>query len=195
MFWPTSSLLVYYDPLIASLTAVSDAIMEIERGLGEQSQQSPLTVHIPTLYGGSHGPDLRSVADQAGLTEAETIEAHSGTDYLVVHAGVQPRIPVSRRPAGGPGDPETGNPAHGDPGRVGGHRRETDGRLSGRESRRVAAHSRTPLKLFDARNDPPSLLKAGDYVRFVPIPGEREFEKLDELINAGEYEATREARP
>ena len=190
-----SSLLVYYDPLAASLQAVSDAVMEIESGLGEQSQEPPLTVHIPTLYGGHHGPDLRSVADQAGLTEAETIETHSGTDYLVYMLGFSPGFPYlgglpevlatprletprTEIPAGSVGiaESQTGVYPVASPG---------GWRLIGR----------TPLKLFDARNDPPSLLKAGDYVRFVPMSGEREFEKLEALVNAGEYQATREARP
>ena len=169
--------------------------MEIESGLGEQSQEPPLTVHIPTLYGGHHGPDLRSVADQAGLTEAETIEAHSGTDYLVYMLGFSPGFPYlgglpevlatprletprTEIPAGSVGiaESQTGVYPVASPG---------GWRLIGR----------TPLKLFAARNDPPSLLKAGDYVRFVPMSGEREFEKLEALVNAGEYEATREAKP
>ena len=31
---------------------------------------------------------------------------------------------------------------------------------------------RTPIAMFDARNDPPVLVDAGDYVRFVPITAE-----------------------
>lgn len=38
--------------------------------------------------------------------------------------------------------------------------------------RTTRASSCAPLKLFDPQRDPPTLLRAGDWVRFVPISEE-----------------------
>ncbi len=189
-----NSLLVYYDPLVSTLQDMSGAVLEIESGLDEQPSEPPRTVHLPTLYGGEYGPDLKSVADHAGLTEAETVEAHSGADYLVYMLGFSPGFPYlgglsetiatprletprTEIPAGSVGiaESQTGVYPVASPG---------GWRLVGR----------TPLKLFDAHHEPPSLLKAGDFVRFVPLSTEREFLQIGDLVKAGEYRVVSEAR-
>ena len=39
---------------------------------------------------------------------------------------------------------------------------------------------RTPLKLFDVDRDPPSLIAAGDRVRFVPLGSEEEYRRIED---------------
>jgi allophanate hydrolase subunit 1 len=53
---------------------------------------------------------------------------------------------------------------------------------------------RTPLKLFDPSREVPSLLSAGDYLRFVPIDGEEEFRTIEDSVAAGKYETTKSVK-
>lgn len=126
-------------------------------------------VHIPLCYGGEYGPDLSGLAFYHGLSEAEVIDLHTSRDYPVYMIGFAPgfpylggldeRLATPRRsvpriqiPAGSVaiGGAQTGIYPLMTPG--GWH-----------------VIGRTPLALFRPDADPPSLLQAGDIVRFVPI--------------------------
>ena len=136
-------------------------------------------VEIAVCYGGDYGPDLDEVASNCSLTAAQVVEIHSQAEYLVAMLGFSPGFPYllgldpalasprlasprTRVPAGsvGIGGTQTGVYPNEGPG---------GWRLIGR----------TPQALFDARNDPPTLLLPGDRVRFVPIDAAR-FQSLSE---------------
>ena len=182
------SLLVLYDAMQLSHTEVQDRLLKIERSLDEGAVGKPRVVHVPTLYSGEHAPDLAFVAQNAGLTPADVVSIHSGTDYLVYMMGftpgfpylgglseklVTPRLatPRVRIPAGSVGIAES---------QTGVYPVESPGgwRLIGR----------TPLRLFDPKREPPSLIVAGDYVRFVPLSGEEEYVRIQDLVGRNEYE-------
>ena len=179
------SILVYYDPMRTSLSALRTRISELYLDLEGQAVGEARTVEIPTLYGGEDGPDLEFVAEHAGLTPQEVIDIHSGTDYLVYMMGFSPGFPylggLSERlatprletprleiPAGSVGIAE---------GQTGVYPVASPGgwRLIGR----------SPVRMFDAEAEPPSRLAAGDYVRFVPIASETEYLKLQESARKG----------
>ena len=139
----------------------------LERGAGTR------LVTIPCRYGGADGPDLEELARHAGLESDEVVRRHVACTFQVAMLGFQPGFPyllgldpalamtrlASRRPrvpAGsvGIGGAQAGVYPDAGPG---------GWRLVGR----------TPLRLFDAQRDPPSLLAPGDRVRFVPIDGRR----------------------
>jgi len=126
-------------------------------------------ITIPVCYGGELGPDLEEVAKRSGLSAEEVIAIHSAPDYLVYMIGFAPGFPylggMSERiatprqhsprltiPAGsvGIGGAQTGIYPISTPG---------GWNLIGR----------TPLRLFRPDRSSPSLLKAGDFVRFQPI--------------------------
>jgi inhibitor of KinA len=188
-----SSLLVYYDPLVTTFQGMSDAVLEIESGLDEQPSEPPRAVHIPTLYGGKYGPDLKSVADHAGLTEAETVTAHSGTDYLVYMLGFSPGFPYLGGLSGGLATPRLETPRSEIPAGSVGIAESQTGVYPVASPGGWRLIGRTPLKLFDAHNEPPSLLKAGDVVRFMPLSTERELLEIGDLVKAGEYRVVSEA--
>ena len=184
------SLLAQYDPMQISLDELQATVSQMARDLDERPLDKPTIVHVPTLYGGENGPDLPSVAEQAGLTLEEVISVHSGPDYLVYMIGFTPGFPYlgglpeklatprletprAKIPAGSVGIAET---------QTGVYPVESPGgwRLIGR----------TPLKLFDPLREPPSLLKAGDYVRFDPLPDEAEYLQIAGLVERGEYPVT-----
>jgi inhibitor of KinA len=169
---------IIYDPLRRSYKELS---AEIERLVdtmpAEISGAEARTVEIPVCYGGDFGPDLESVADHNGLTSDEVVAIHCEPTYPVYMIGFAPGFPYlgglsdrisaprldtprERIPAGSVGIAGT---------QTGVYPIETPGgwRLIGR----------TPLRLFDPVRDPPSLLQAGDRVRFMAIDT-KEYDRL-----------------
>lgn len=128
-------------------------------------------VEIPVVYGGSAGPDLAVVASHSGLTQQQVVEAHASAQYVVYFIGFQPGFPymaglderlyTPRRaeprvavPAGsvGIGGSQTGVYPFTSPG---------GWQLIGQ----------TDITLFNPQNQPPTYLRPGDSVRFVPQKG------------------------
>jgi len=189
------SLLVYYDTLATSMADLRAEIERLEANLGEYAQTKPRVVHVPTRYGGEHGPDLDFVAKHTGLSAEEVVNLHSGTDYLVYMMGFNtgfpylgglperlatPRLetPRTQIPAGSVGIAE---------GQTGVYPMASPGgwRLIGR----------TPLKLFDAKREPPVLLNAGDYIQFTPIASDDQYQDIERSVLSNEYEVVVEAAP
>ena len=192
-FLPTyRSVLVYYDPLVATSGEVQNGIRRLLEDAQETDAGERHVVHIPTLYGGDMGPDIGFVAQHNGIDEQEVVRIHSGSDYLVYMMGFSPgfaylgglddrlatprlQSPRTEIPAGAVGIAET---------QTGVYPVASPGgwQLIGR----------TPLKLFDPMRDDPVLLSAGDYVRFTPIASQEEYNDILRQVEAGEYQTTEE---
>lgn len=143
------------------------------------SEGAERTVEIPVCYGGELGPDLGEVAALNQLSEQEVIEIHAGGDYLIYMIGFAPGFPyiggMSERIAA----PRRKSPRLAIPsGSVG---------IAGKQTGIYPMETpggwqiigRTPLRLFRPEDDPPSLLQAGDRVRFYPISYE-EYQAFEE---------------
>jgi KipI family sensor histidine kinase inhibitor len=159
-----ASVLVRFDPLALAPHAADAAA----RGILEVAAR-PLAgrlVEVPTRY---DGPDLAEVARLSRMTAREVVAAHTGREHLAYFlgflpgfaycGGVDPRIvaprlasPRMRVPAGSVAvaDGQTAVYPIGSPG---------GWRLIGT----------TDLAIFDARRDPPALIRPGDRVRFVDV--------------------------
>ena len=140
----------------------------------EKSEALEMTsreMEIPVVYGGKAGPDLEEVAHHSGLTPRQVVELHASARYMVYFIGFQPGFPymaglndrlhTPRRaeprvavPAGsvGIGGSQTGVYPFTAPG---------GWQLIGL----------TDITLFSPENQPPSYLRPGDSVRFVPQKG------------------------
>ena len=171
------SLLVYYDPMLTTLDALESDIRALDAGADSSSGESRI-VELPTLYGGEHGPDLAFVAENAGLSEEEVIAIHSGTDYPVYTMGFSPGFPY----LGGLDDrlhtprlesPRTLIPA----GSVGIAESQT-GIYPVASPGGWRLIGRSPLRLFDPNAYPPTVIDAGDKVRFVPLEDEDAYERV-----------------
>ena len=184
------SLLVQYDATETSLDQVSDAIRDLQDDPGAGSSEPPLVVHLPVLYGGEHGPDLEYIAEQAGMSVEEAVIIHSAEEYLVYMMGFTPGFPYL-----GGLDERLATPRLETP------RQEIAAGTVGIAESQTGVYptsspggwrliGRTPLRLFDPSRESPSLLTAGDYLRFVPIDGEEEFEAIQATVAAGTYETT-----
>ncbi len=139
----------------------------------EAAHEAARTVEIPVCYGGEFGPDLDEVAAACGLTPAQVIELHAASPHLVYMLGFAPGFPYI-----GGLDARLSMPRRATP-RV----RIAPGTVAiAREQSAIYTMEtpggwnligRTPLELFRPLADPPSLLRPGDRVRFVPIERER----------------------
>ncbi|MFT0803059.1 5-oxoprolinase subunit PxpB [Bacillus swezeyi] len=137
------------------------------------------TIEIPVCYGGRFGPDLEEVARINGLTPKEVIDIHTAGEYLVYMIGFAPGFPYlggmsEKIAAPRRSSPRTSIPA----GSVG---------IAGMQTGVYPLSTpggwqligNTPLDLFRPHEQPPSLLKAGDVVKFVRVT-EEEYERLKE---------------
>ena len=162
------SLLIHYDPLRLSCDEVKAFVSEVLQDCEEKPSLELRQVEVPVVYGGEFGPDIEFVAECNGFSVEEVTRLHSSATYTVYMLGfapgfaylggmpeaiATPRLETPRTlvPAGSVGiaGEQTGIYPIATPG---------GWRLIGR----------TPLKLFDPERDPPTLLKAGDLVHFVP---------------------------
>jgi len=180
------SLLVYYDPLRTTRVALEQEIAALEASLAEISQLPARVIEIPTTYGGEFGPDLGFVGEHTGLPVDEVVRIHAGTDYLVYMmgftagfpylGGMSPRIATPRLQT-----PRTRIPA----GSVGIAQQQT-GIYPTDSPGGWQIIGRTPVRLFDAERDPPVVVEAGDYIRFLPVGIDR-YREVERQVQAGTY--------
>ncbi|RFP65007.1 5-oxoprolinase subunit PxpB [Hymenobacter lapidiphilus] len=177
-----TTLTVFYDPWQVRAAGAGSPFEVVAAILRERLAQLPPTtadaetgpaVEIPVCYGGEFGPDLEAVARHCGLSPAEVVARHAGADYRVHFIGFAPGFPYlgglpaelamprrasprARVPAGAVGiaGAQTGIYCLPTPG---------GWQLIGR----------TPERLFRPEAADPSLLRAGQRLRFVSITAEQ----------------------
>ena len=164
-----STLGIHYDPLQTDLAALEQAIEQEFAGLAAlDTIADRAVIEIPVNYGGEYGPDLDAVATFAGCSVDDVINRHSGRTYRVYMLGFIPGFAYMGRV-----DPSIAAPRHRVPrervpaGSVG---------IAGLQTGVYPVESpggwqligHTTTMMFDASRDQPSLLSAGDLVRFVP---------------------------
>lgn len=160
------TLLVAFDSLVGAPDAVAADIEALSARLDVVHAAPARLVTIPVRYGGDEGPDLSDVAQHTGLSEAEVIARHTAAVYTVMFIGFMPGFPYLSGL-----DPALATPRLASPRRavaagsvgIGGDQTGVYPSLSPGGWRLIG---RTALALYDPRHDPPTLLRAGDEVRF-----------------------------
>lgn len=161
----------YYEPGPEALIweTVASWIREKLHQAASSPVTKPRTVEIPVCYGGICGPDLQEVAQYTGLTADEVIAIHSGATYLVYMLGFAPGFPYLGGLPECLATPRRATPRLQIPsGSVG---------IAGQQTGVYPLPTpggwqligRTPVRLFQPLDDPPTMLQPGDQVRFVPI--------------------------
>lgn len=163
-----STLGVHFDPLQTDLAALEHTIETEFTALTSAATIAERSViEIPVRYGGAGGPDLDAVAKFAGCSAAEVIARHTQSTYRVYMLGFVPgfaymgrveqsiaaprhRVPRERVPAGSVGIAGL---------QTGVYPVESPGGWQ------LIGHTTTVM--FDPNRAQPSLLTAGDLVRFV----------------------------
>jgi inhibitor of KinA len=134
-------------------------------------------IEIPVCYDAEFGFDLEEVARHANLSSARTIQLHTAPEYRVHCVGFTPGFGFL-----GGLDPKLATPRRSTP------RKEVpvgSVAIGGRQTGVYPICSPggwniigcTPLRMFDVQREPPTLLQAGDRVRFRAITRD-EFEEL-----------------
>lgn len=180
------SLLVYFDPLAVTFEELTGKLELL--ALEKESARLPLpkVSKIPVLYGGEFGPDLDYVARYHAITPEEVVRIHTGTLYPIYMLGFMPgfaylggvsekiatprlTVPRVRVLAGSVGiaGTQTGIYPSDSPG---------GWQIIGR----------TPVKLFDPKREPPSLLEAGNYLGFFGVSAD-EFCRIEGEVARGNY--------
>ena len=181
------SLLIAFDPVLVTRHDLIEVVAETFGKLELAEQPEPRVVTLPTLYGGDHGPDLEHVATYAGMDPERVIELHSGVDYRVYMIGFAPGFPYL-----GGLPPELATPRLGTPrvrippGSVGIAESQT-GVYPAASPGGWQLIGRTPVRLFDPQGDPPSIVVAGDFIRFSALESEDEYEEISALAKQGKY--------
>jgi len=164
-----ASLLIDFDPLRLTHDELTVTVEQLASSDGPAIDTSRDPVTIPVCYEVEFGPDLRDVAQHAGLSAEEVVRLHSSPTYLVyflgfspgfVYLGGLPEILHTPRLA-------TPRPSIGG-GSVG---------IAGHQTGIYPADSpggwkligRTPLRMFDPGATPPTRLQPGDRMKFSPI--------------------------
>jgi inhibitor of KinA len=188
------SLLVQYDGTQVSYADMASRLASLQTTTTEAVEEAPIVVHLPTLYGGEYGPDLEFVAENAGMSVDEVIHLHSGTDYLVYMMGFTPGFPYLGGMSDAIATPRLATPRATIPAGSVGIAETQTGVYPIDSPGGWQLIGRTPLQLFDVARNEPSLLDAGDYVRFVPLPTEDEYRQIESQIASGEYQVTTTAQ-
>lgn len=164
-----ASVSVFYDPDVPGVIDARAGLEAFVAGLGDFSPESaPFATHsIPTRYDGA---DLDEVAERTGIARDEIIRRHAEREYRVLALGflpgwaylgsLDPALSLPRRAT-----PRTRVPA----GSVAimGAQTGVYPRVSPGGWHLIGS---TSVVLFDAERESPSLFRAGDRVRFTPIP-------------------------
>lgn len=180
------SILIVYDPIKKEY----DEIVKILDDLGNKTslgeKEEIRIVEIPTLYGGEFGPDINFVAEHNKITVDEVIKFHTGTDYLVYMLGFTPGFTY----LGGMSDriaaPRLSSPRKKIPAGSVGIAGSQTGMYPSETPGGWQLIGRTPLKLYDPLKEPPVLLNAGDYVRYVSIT-EEEYTEIQKQVEQDSY--------
>lgn len=172
---------VFYNPLIVreqlggsdssknAYRRVKEELEKVIDSLGEQLVSNARIIKIPVCYEGEFAPDLAFVAKHNNLSEAEVIEIHTSGEYLVYMIGFAPGFPFLGGMPLEIATPRRSSPRLAIPaGSVG---------IAGQQTGVYPIETpggwqligRTPSILFQVTNDPPTLLMAGDLVKFYPI--------------------------
>ena len=159
-------------PLEAAARLVEECLKD-----ARPREELPRTIVVPVCYELQYGPDLAEVARATKVPVAEIGPLHAAGEYRVLmvgfapgHAymsGLDPKLAVPRRASPRPVVPEGSVAIANDQTVVYPYA------ISGGWS----IIGCTPLKVFDAARDEPSLFAAGDRVKFRPI-SRAEFEAL-----------------
>ena len=146
-------------------------------GVSEEKQ----VITLPVLYGGENGPDLSTIAKNAGISEREVISIHESKPYLVYAIGFAPGFAYL-----GEVDPKIASP-----------RLETPRQMVPKGAVAIADRQTAvypaespggwniigicPIPMFNALSPPYMPVSVGDTVKFESID-ENQFDKIQEKL-------------
>lgn len=187
-----NSVTVYYNPVTiyfenqqsqvnSAFQKVSAFMEEYIKRVNPEEEREQRVIEIPVIYGGEYGPDLEVVATYNSLTPEEVIDIHLNHEYMVYMIGFSPGFPFLGGMDERIATPRKVSPRQAIPqGSVG-----IAGKQTGIYSLETPGGwqiiGRSPASLFLPNSSPPTLLQAGDKIRFKQIE-EEEFSTYKEEV-------------
>lgn len=171
------SLTIYYDPILIhkkinpGLTVFDWVKKQAEERLDHPVNRKEVTedlVRIPVCYDEELAMDLKSFCEIKQISVEELIQIHTAINYKVYMMGFLPGFSYMGEVDDRLATPRKSQPGQVSAGSVG---------IAGKQTGIYPLDSpggwyiigRTPLKIFDAEREQPSLIKAGDRIEFYPI--------------------------
>ena len=163
------SLMVQYNPSQVVYKELIALLKKLSENLDQEIMTKQRIIEVPVIYGREFGPDIEFVASHNNMSVDEVIQIHTSHDYLIFMLGFTPGFPY----LGGMSDkietPRLEAPRKKIPvGSVG---------IAGKQTGIYPIESpggwqligRTPITLYDPYREPPILMQAGDFIRFVSV--------------------------
>jgi inhibitor of KinA len=184
------SLMVHYDPLVTTGTALEHAIsILLDREPGSRSTGT--LWRVPVCYDGEFAPDLAEVGRLTGLSPGEVVALHSATRYHIYMLGFLPGFPyMGDLPA------RLALPRRADP-RV---RVPTGSIAIATTLTAIYPYESpggwhligaTPIRLFDPERAQPALFTPGDAVQCEPVDAVA-FASIKTAVDNGSYQIASE---
>ena len=184
------SLAVYFDPLVCRREDLEDRIRGSLTEFRDEEEAERSVVVLPVCYGGEHGPDLANVATHTGLSQEEVIRRHTARDCYCFMLGFTPGFPYLGGMDESLATPRLANPRTVIPGGSVGIAGKQTGVYPMDSPGGWQLIGRTPLRLFDPNGTPPTLVDAGDWIRFQRVD-EKTYVDLEAQVTSGTYRVTR----
>ena len=168
--YPTyNSLIVTYNPLLTERKEIIQLVEKLNKLEKNYNKVKDQILNIPVNYGGKYGEDLEEVSKILSISEEQIIDIHSSKPYYVFMIGFSPGFPYlggldKRLECPRLTTPRVEVPA----GSVAIADRQT-GIYPFKSSGGWRIIGNTNLKLFDKKNENPSLIKPGTRVKFTPL--------------------------
>jgi KipI family sensor histidine kinase inhibitor len=180
------ALLVYYDPAATDYETLCETLQRLAAETDTAVLPAPRRVEIPCCYDDPElGFELAGAAERLGLAPDALVRLHTAAEYLVYFIGFVPGLPYMDLPERLTikrlDTPRTKTP----PGSVS---------IGGNQCCIYPVDSpggfwvlgRTPLRLYDPAAAEPTLLRAGDRVRFRAVD-RAEFDRIARAVEARAY--------
>ncbi len=178
-----TTIAVFYNPLAILYEDAKTALENLLQHTGEASTPLTRILEIPVCYGGKFGPDLEFVASHNELSVEEVIKIHSHGDYSVSMIGFAPGFPFITGMSEKIAAPRKESPRLRIPERSVGIAGIQTGIYPIETPGGWQLIGRTPLRLFQPEQKMPSLLKAGDKIKFHRI-SEQQYHDWEEHRHA-----------
>jgi len=180
------SLMVQYNPSKVVYKELINRLKELSEDLDQEIKTKQRIIEVPVIYGQEFGPDIEFVASHNNISVDEVIQIHTSQDYLIYMLGFTPGFPY----LGGMSDkietPRLETPRNKIPvGSVG---------IAGKQTGIYPIESpggwqligRTPITLYDPYREPPILMQAGDFIRFVSV-GLKDYRQIETQVAENTY--------
>lgn len=181
-----SSLIIHYRPEIIRYPQLIDKLKERIENMDGLETEEEYIKEVPVFYGGELGPDLEYCAQLEKISIEEIIRIHSEHEYYVYMLGFAPGHPYMAR---------FQEPFH--------FKRRDTPRVKIPERSVVVQQNlsdlipfeqpcgwniigSTPLDICNFKKENPFLLRAGDWVKHVPIT-QKEYELIRRDVERGTY--------